>query len=35
MVPMVFGAHSVLELPANTVGPLGLVTGEPLSIEPA
>jgi uncharacterized membrane protein (UPF0127 family) len=35
MVPIVYGAHSVLELPANTVGPLGLVRGEPLSIEPA
>jgi uncharacterized protein len=35
MVPIVHGAHSVLELPANTVGPLGLERGEPLSIEPA
>jgi uncharacterized membrane protein (UPF0127 family) len=35
MVPIVFGAHSVLELPANTVDALGLERGEQLSIEPA
>jgi uncharacterized protein len=35
IVPIVYGAHSVLELPANTVGGLGLERGEPLSIEPA
>ena len=33
MVPIVFGAHSVLELPANTVAGLDLERGEPLSIE--
>ena len=35
VVPMVFGAHSVLELPAGTVGDLDLHQGERLSIEPA
>ena len=33
MVPIVFGAHSVLELPAGTVAGLELERGEPLSIE--
>jgi len=35
VVPVVFGAHSVLELPADTVTGLGIERGEPLSIEPA
>ena len=35
VVPLVFGAHSVLELPAGTVGDLDLHRGELLSIEPA
>ena len=35
MVPIVFGAHSVLELPADTVADLGLQRGEPLAIESA
>ena len=35
MVPIVFGAHSVLELPANTIAGLGIAKGEALSIEPA
>jgi len=33
LVPVIFGAHSVLELPANTVDALGLQRGEQLSIE--
>jgi uncharacterized membrane protein (UPF0127 family) len=35
VVPIVFGAHSVLELPANTLSGLGIKKGDPLSIEPA
>jgi uncharacterized membrane protein (UPF0127 family) len=35
MVPIVYGAHSVLELPADTVAALELQRGEPLSIESA
>lgn len=35
MVPLVFGAHSVLELPAGTLAALDLKPGEQLSIEPA
>ena len=35
LVPLVLGAHGVLELPAGTVGALALERGEPLSIEPA
>ena len=35
MVPIVFGAHSVLELPADTVADLGLQRGELLAIESA
>ena len=34
VVPLVFRAHSVLELPAGTVAGLDLQRGEPLSIEP-
>jgi len=33
LVPVVYGAHSVLELPANTVDALALERGEQLSIE--
>lgn len=35
VVPIVLGAHGVLELPAGTVAHLGLVVGEPLLLEPA
>jgi len=35
VVPFVFRAHSVLELPAGAVDGLPLERGEPLSIEPA
>jgi uncharacterized membrane protein (UPF0127 family) len=34
VVPLVLGAHSVLELPARTVAGLALERGEPLLIEP-
>jgi uncharacterized membrane protein (UPF0127 family) len=34
VVPLVFGAHSVLELPAGTLSGLGIEKGEALSIEP-
>jgi uncharacterized protein len=34
VVPLVWRAHSVLELPAGTVAALALERGEPLSIEP-
>jgi len=35
VVPFVFRAHSVVELPAGAVDGLPLDRGEPLSIEPA
>jgi uncharacterized membrane protein (UPF0127 family) len=35
VVPLVWGAHSVLELPAGTVAALDLGRGEPLEIVPA
>ena len=35
VVPLVLGAHSVLELPADTVAGLGIEKGQALSIEPA
>jgi uncharacterized membrane protein (UPF0127 family) len=34
VVPLVLGAHSVLELPAHTLAGLALPRGEPLLIEP-
>jgi len=34
VVPLVWGAHSVLELPAGTVSDLALERGEQLAIEP-
>lgn len=34
MVPLVFGAHSVIELPAGTVKGLSLERGEQLLVEP-
>jgi uncharacterized membrane protein (UPF0127 family) len=33
IVPLVFGAHSVVELPSGTVGDLSLPRGEPLAVE--
>jgi uncharacterized membrane protein (UPF0127 family) len=35
VVPLVLRAHSVLELPAGTVGDLGLERGEPLEMIPS
>jgi uncharacterized membrane protein (UPF0127 family) len=35
VVPLVFRAHSVVELPAGTVEGLDLPAGEPLRVEPA
>lgn len=34
VVPLVFGAHGVIELPAGTVRGLSLERGEPLLVEP-
>ena len=34
VVPLVFGAHGVIELPAGTVRGLRLERGEPLLVEP-
>ena len=33
VVPIVLGAHSVVELPSGTVGELPLARGEPLAVE--
>ena|SRR2546421_12874405 len=33
IVPIVFGAHSVVELPSGTVGELAMGRGEPLVVE--
>src|SRR5437773_6221768 len=33
IVPIVFGAHSVVELPSGTVGDLSMPRGDPLAIE--
>ena len=35
LVPVVLGAHSVIELPAGTLAGLRLERGEALSVEPA